>query len=100
MFHWYIISWAKFLIMLLDFQYMLDGYLGQIKAMKHRIELISLDKIPTPSAPYRTVPGHENSKHTRSTNVGDAYNQTGSHEWASSIVFAPIIDGTFPFCMD
>lgn len=86
--HDYITYQAKFSSVLSKFQHMWDGKLSQIKAAKHRIELISSDERPIHSAPYQTSSwARDFEKHEIEKNVGNGCNGTSSNWMGVAICF-------------
>lgn len=96
----YIAYRAKLLSKLSKLQHMSDGHYGRIKAAKHRFELISSDKRPINSAPYRAVPcAREFEKYEIDKMLATDVTEPAQTEKVSSIGFVPEKDGTLRLCL-
>ena len=76
------------------------GYLGEISATEHRIELYP-DSKPIRQAPYRQ--GHK-ARDITSSEIAKMLDagviEPASSEWASPVVLVPKKDGSLRFCID
>ena len=86
--------------MLAPYAEMWDGHLGNIKAVKHRID-VTPGSAPVFGVPYRAGPKmrqYEKDEVDRMKAAGVI--EPASTEWASPIVFVPKKDGELRFCID
>lgn len=79
---------------------MWDGNFGLIMEAKYQITLVSWDKLPIRSAPYRTFPrAREYEKHEIEKMLEINVIEPGSTEGASPTVFVSTKDETLLFCV-
>jgi Reverse transcriptase (RNA-dependent DNA polymerase) len=91
---------GKVMTLLERYSHMWDGSLGEIKATKHRIQLIPGSK-PVHSHPYRAGPkAREMERQEVERMLKADVIEPACSEWASPVVLVPKPDGSLRFCVD
>lgn len=91
----------QFLVMLIKFQSMWDGYLGQVNIAKHRTELMYEKTQPINSAPYWVGPmTREFKKAWINETPSKRVIKTAQTELAAPTIITPRMDGSLCFCVN